>query len=145
MCGRLGVDYIDLVYFHQPVGDFVGGWKEMEKALESGKVRAIGISNFDVNDSIWNSIVENCRIVPQIVQIECHPYAQREHWQKMAAKHNIQIECWFPLGGRESKGELVARPRHLRDCQGSWQESRTDHHSVAHADGLLGHPWCLES
>lgn len=55
MCGRLGVDYIDLVYFHQPVGDFVGGWKEMEKALESGKVRAIGISNFDVNDSIWNS------------------------------------------------------------------------------------------
>lgn len=66
MCGRLGVDYIDLVYFHQPVGDFVGGWKEMEKALESGKVRAIGISNFDVNDSIWNSIVENCRIVPQI-------------------------------------------------------------------------------
>lgn len=78
MCGRLGVDYIDLVYFHQPVGDFVGGWKEMEKALESGKVRAIGISNFDVNDSIWNSIVENCRIVPQIVQIECHPYAQRD-------------------------------------------------------------------
>ena len=82
----------------------------MEKALESGKVRAIGISNFDVNDSIWNSIVENCRIVPQIVQIECHPYAQREHWQKMAAKHNIQIECWFPLGGRESKGELLRDP-----------------------------------
>ena len=110
MCRRLGVDYIDLVYFHQPVGDFVGGWKEMEKALESGKVRAIGISNFDVNDSIWNSIVENCRIVPQIVQIECYPYAQREHWQKMAAKHNIQIECWFPLGGRESKGELLRDP-----------------------------------
>jgi len=110
MCGRLGVDYIDLVYFHQPVGDFVGGWKEMEKVLESGKVRAIGISNFDVNDSIWNSIVENCRIVPQIVQIECHPYAQREYWQKMAAKHNIQIECWFPLGGRDSKGEILRDP-----------------------------------
>ena len=107
MCGRLGVDYIDLVYFHQPVGDFVGGWKEMEKALESGKVRAIGISNFDVNDSIWNSIVENCRIVPQIVQIECHPYAQRRHWQEMVAKHDIKIECWFPLGGRDSKGEIL--------------------------------------
>lgn len=114
MCGRLGVDYIDLVYFHQPVGDFVGGWKEMEKALESGKVRAIGISNFDVNDSIWNSIVENCRIVPQIVQIECHPYAQREHWQKMAAKHNIQIECWFPLADVNRRVNCCATPSSAR-------------------------------
>ena len=110
MLGRLGLDYIDLVYFHQPMGDFVGGWKEMEQALASGKVRAIGISNFDVNDSIWNSLVETARIKPQIVQIECHPYAQRKHWQEMAAKHNIQIECWFPLGGRESKGELLRDP-----------------------------------
>ena len=110
MCGRLSVDYIDLVYFHQSIGDYVGGWKEMEKALESGKVRAIGISNFDVNDSIWNSLVETARIKPQMVQIECHPYAQREHWQQMAKKHNIQIECWFPLGGRESKGELLRDP-----------------------------------
>lgn len=39
-----------------------------------------------------------------------HPYAQREHWQEMAKKHNIQIECWFPLGGRDSKGELLRDP-----------------------------------
>ena len=110
MLGRLGLEYVDLVYFHQSIGDYVGGWKEMEKALEMGKVRAIGISNFDVNDSIWNSLVETARIKPQIVQIECHPYAQRKHWQEMAAKHNIQIECWFPLGGRESKGELLRDP-----------------------------------
>ena len=110
MLGRLGVEYVDLVYFHQSIGDYVGGWKEMEKALEMGKVRAIGISNFDVNDSIWNSLGETARVKPQIVQIECHPYAQRKHWQEMAAKHNIQIECWFPLGGRESKGELLRDP-----------------------------------
>ena len=110
MLGRLGLEYVDLVYFHQSIGDYVGGWKEMEKALEMGKVRAIGISNFDVNDSIWNSLVETARVKPQIVQIECHPYAQRKHWQEMAAKHNIQIECWFPLGGRESKGELLRDP-----------------------------------
>lgn len=119
MLGRLGLEYVDLVYFHQSIGDYVGGWKEMEKALEMGKVRAIGISNFDVNvrsseshqaclngrvatdegvanDSIWNSLVETARIKPQIVQIECHPYAQRRHWQEMAAKHDIKIECWFP-------------------------------------------------
>ncbi|MBO7553418.1 MAG: aldo/keto reductase [Bacteroidaceae bacterium] len=110
MLGRLGLDYVDLVYFHQPIGDYVGGWKEMEKALETGKVRAIGISNFDVNDSIWNSLVETARIKPQIVQIECHPYAQRKHWQEMAKKHDIKIECWFPLGGRDSKGEILRDP-----------------------------------
>lgn len=107
MLGRLGLEYVDLVYFHQPIGDYVDGWKEMEKALEMGKVRAIGISNFDVNDSIWNSLVETVRIKPQIVQIECHPYAQRRHWQEMARKHDIKIECWFPLGGRDSKGEIL--------------------------------------
>ena len=85
MLGRLGLEYIDLVYFHQSIGDYVGGWREMEQALESGKVRAIGISNFDVTDSIWNSLVETARIKPQIVQIECHPYAQRRHWREMAA------------------------------------------------------------
>ena len=110
MLGRLGLEYIDLVYFHQSIGDYVGGWKEMEKALEMGKVRAIGISNFDVNDSIWNSLVETARIKPQIVQIECHPYAQRRHWQEMVAKHDIKIECWFPLGGRDSKGEILRDP-----------------------------------
>ena len=43
-------------------------------------------------------------------QIECHPYAQREHWQEMAKKYNIQIECWFPLGGRDSQGEILHDP-----------------------------------
>ena len=107
MLGHLGLDYVDLVYFHQPIGDYVGGWKEMEQALEMGKVRSIGISNFDVNDSIFNSLVETARIKPQIMQIECHPYAQRKHWQEMVKKHNIKIECWFPLGGRDSKGEIL--------------------------------------
>lgn len=110
MLGRLGLEYLDLVYFHQSIGDYVGGWKEMEQALKSGKVRAIGISNFDVTDSIWNSLVETATIKPQIVQIECHPYAQRKHWQEMCAKHNIQIECWFPLGGRDSKGAILRDP-----------------------------------
>ena len=110
MLGRLGLAYVDLVYFYQPIGDYVGGWKEMEQALEMGKVRAIGISNFDVNDSIFNSLVETARIKPQVMQIECHPYAQRKHWQEMVRKHDIKIECWFPLGGRDSKGEILRNP-----------------------------------
>ena len=107
MLGRLGLDYIDLVYFHQPVGDFVGGWKEMEQALAMGKVRAIGISNFDTSDSLFDQLIASAKVKPQIMQIECHPYAQRKHWQERCAQEGIQIECWFPLGGRDSKGEIL--------------------------------------
>ena len=110
MLGRLGLEYIDLVYFHQPMGDFVGGWKEMEQALAMGKVRAIGISNFDVSDEIFDSLINSAKVKPQIMQIECHPYAQRKHWQERCAAEGIQIECWFPLGGRESKGEILRDP-----------------------------------
>ena len=107
MLGRLGLEYIDLVYFHQPMGDFVGGWKEMEQALAMGKVRAIGISNFDVSDEIFDSLINSAKVKPQIMQIECHPYAQRKHWQQRLDEEGIQIECWFPLGGRDSKGEIL--------------------------------------
>ena len=110
MLGRLGLEYIDLVYFHQPMGDFVGGWKEMEQALAMGKVRAIGISNFDVSDEIFDSLINSAKVKPQIMQIECHPYAQRKHWQERCAAEGIRIECWFPLGGRESKGEILRDP-----------------------------------
>ena len=72
----------------QPLGDYNGAWKELEKALEMGKVRAIGISDFDFNDELFESIVAPAKVKPQMFQIECHPYAQREHWQEMAAKYN---------------------------------------------------------
>lgn len=110
MLERLGLEYIDLIYFHQPLGNYLEGWKEMEKAQAAGKVRAIGISNFDFNDELFNSIVETAAVKPQMFQIECHPYAQRKHWQEMCAKYDIKIECWFPLGGRDSKGEVMRDP-----------------------------------
>lgn len=107
MLARLGVDYLDLVYLHQPVGDYVGAWHALERLQSEGKVRALGISNFDASDSIFHSIIDSVKIMPQMFQIECHPYAQREHWQEMAKQYGIQIECWFPLGGRDSKGEIL--------------------------------------
>ena len=107
MLGRLGLEYIDLVYFHQPMGDFIGGWKEMEQALASGKVRAIGISNFDAKEELFDSLLASAKVKPQIMQIECHPYAQRKHWQERCAAEGIMIESWFPLGGRDSKGEIL--------------------------------------
>ena len=65
MMRRLGIEYIDLVYFHQPVGDYVGGWKEMEQALALGKVRAIGISNFDARDDIFDSLLNAKMLMPK--------------------------------------------------------------------------------
>lgn len=110
MLERMQLDYIDLLYVHQPVGDFVGAWKDMEKAVRMGKVRALGISNFDANDEVWDTIMEESEIKPAVLQIECHPYAQRLEMRKKAAAEGVQVECWFPLGGAMSDGALLKDP-----------------------------------
>ena len=110
MLRRLQVDYIDLLYVHQPVGDFIGAWRDMEKAVRAGKVRALGISNFEVNDSVFDLIMEKAEIKPQVLQMECHPYAQRVEARQKAARLGIQVECWFPLGGQMSQGLLLKDP-----------------------------------
>lgn len=110
MLERMQLDYIDLLYVHQPVGDFVGAWKDMEKAVAAGKVRALGISNFDANDEVFNRITEAATIKPAVLQMECHPYAQRLAVREKAKTHNIQVECWFPLGGAMSNGALLKDP-----------------------------------
>lgn len=110
MLERFGLDYLDMVYLHQPVGDYAGAWKELEKAVEQGKVRAIGISNFDYNDELFDSFIATMRLKPDAMQIECHPYAQRTHWQEKLKELGIVLECWYPLGGRESNGELLRNP-----------------------------------
>ena len=92
------------------MGEYVAGYLALEKLQEAGKVRALGISNFDASDSIFHSIIDHVNVMPQMFQIECHPYAQREHWQEVAKQNGIQIECWFPLGGRDSKGEILRDP-----------------------------------
>ena len=110
MLERMQLDYIDLLYVHQPIGDFVGAWKDMEKAVAAGKVRALGISNFDANDEVFNRIMEAATVKPAVLQIECHPYAQRIAVREKAKKHDIQVECWFPLGGAMSNGALLKDP-----------------------------------
>lgn len=107
MLARFGFDYIDLVYLHQPVGDYRGAWRELEEAVRIGKVRSIGISNFDFNDEMFSAIVDSMTITPAAMQIECHPYAQRLHWQEKLKTNGILLESWFPLGGRESGGVLL--------------------------------------
>ena len=110
MLARLQTDYIDLLYVHQPVGDFVGAWKDMEKAVAMGKVRALGISNFDANDEVFNKIMSESTVKPAVLQIEYHPYAQRLAMREKVKPYGIHITCWFPLGGAMSNGALLKDP-----------------------------------
>jgi diketogulonate reductase-like aldo/keto reductase len=95
MLDRLGLKYIDLLLLHQQVGDYVGAYKAMEKAVEQGKVRSIGISNFDEN---LDDILNNCKIKPAVLQVECHPYWNQEDLKKRVEKYGTIIESWYPIG-----------------------------------------------
>lgn len=110
MLGGLQLDYIDLLYVHQPVGDFIGAWKDMEKAVTMGKVRALGISNFDASDEVFDKIMRESVVKPAVLQMECHPYAQRLTMREKAKRYGIYVTSWFPLGGAMSKGALLKDP-----------------------------------
>lgn len=69
---RLGTDYIDLLLIHQPAGNYTAGYRLMEKAYKEGKVRAIGLSNF--NEEKIKEILDICEIKPAVLQTEIHPY-----------------------------------------------------------------------
>ena len=99
MLERLGTDYIDLLYLHQAVVDYTAGWRGLEEAVRQGKVRAIGLSNFDMNEERFNDILAKAEIKPTIVQIELHPYAQRKNFREKCKANNIAVEGWYPLGG----------------------------------------------
>lgn len=99
MLDRLDVEYIDLLYLHHPAGTIANiesAWRAMEAAYGAGKIRALGISNFDNRMEAFNAIMDE-KIKPQVMQIECHPLAQRVEARALATQYNIQVECWYPL------------------------------------------------
>lgn len=112
MLKRMNLDYIDLVYPHQPVGDVKAAWKNLEAAVKAGKVRCLGLSNFEVDgaEDIYRWCVDSTEIKPVIMQMECHPYAQRIKQREMAKKDGMAVESWFPLGGAMSNGALFKDP-----------------------------------
>ena len=95
---RLGVDYIDLMILHQPAGNIIAGYRQLEAAYKAGKLRAIGLSNFDVAQT--QRILDECEIVPAINQVECHPYFPQTELKALLTEHNIALQAWYPLGGR---------------------------------------------
>ena len=95
---RLGVDYIDLMILHQPAGNIIAGYRQLEAAYKAGKLRAIGLSNFDVAQT--QRILDECEVVPAINQVECHTYFPQTELKELLKEHNIALQAWYPLGGR---------------------------------------------
>lgn len=96
MLKRLETDYIDLLLLHQEFGDFLGAWTDMEKAVKMGKVKSIGISNFE-SDRL-EKLCEAATIKPAALQVECHPYYQQNALKARIAKYGTVLESWYPLG-----------------------------------------------
>lgn len=96
MLERLNIGYIDLLLLHQQVGDYMGAWKDMEKAVAQGKVKAIGLSNFE--SERLEEVCEAATIKPAVLQVECHPYYQQEELKKRLDPYGTVIESWYPIG-----------------------------------------------
>src|SRR4028119_2256094 len=92
---RLQLDYLDLYLIHQPYGDVYGSWRAMEELYREGKIRAIGVSNFQP-DRLMDLIVHN-QVVPAVNQIETHPFNQQIATQTFLQDNNVQIESWGPF------------------------------------------------
>ena len=93
---RLGVDYADLLYIHQPAGNWLAGYRQLEKAYKEGKAKSIGISNFE--GEYIEELEKKWEIVPQFIQVEAHPYFTQPELRKTLDKYDIKLMSWYPLG-----------------------------------------------
>lgn len=101
----LQLDYIDLYLIHWPLpmqSKYIETWRALEKLYSNGKIRAIGVSNF--NSSQIDEIIEKCEIPPMVNQVEFHPYLNQSELQNAMKSRNVQIEAWSPL----SQGEVLS-------------------------------------
>lgn len=96
MLSRLNTGHIDLLLLHQQFGDYLGAWHDMEKAVAMGKVRSIGLSNFE--SERLEEVLDMAQIKPAVLQVECHPYCQQRNLKKRIASCRTVIESWYPIG-----------------------------------------------
>jgi diketogulonate reductase-like aldo/keto reductase len=109
---RLGLDYVDLYLIHWPTPEFdqyVDTYKALEKLYKDGRVKAIGVCNFEIEH--LQRLLDECEVVPVLNQIECHPYLAQQELKEFCAKHDIFVEAWSPLeqGGEVLKDEVITK------------------------------------
>lgn len=115
---RLQLEYLDLYLIHQPFGDVYGAWRDMEELYRDGRIRAIGVSNFQP-DRLMDLMVHN-DVVPAVNQIECHPFNQQIETQKFLQDNGVQIESWGPFA--EGKHGIFENEL-LRSIAGKYQKT----------------------
>ena len=107
---KLKTDYVDLLLIHQAYGDVFGSWRAMEKAYRAGKVRAIGVSNFQAGR--FFDFAHYVDIKPMVNQLQCNPLVQQQGIEPILAEHDTKMMAWGPLGGEGADGvvknELLA-------------------------------------
>ena len=106
---RLGVNYVDLLYIHQPAGNWLAGYRQLEKAYKEGKAKAIGISNFE--GKFIEELQSKWEIAPQFIQVEAHPYFTQKELRRTLDQYDIRLMSWYPLGHGDKSllQELVFR------------------------------------
>lgn len=115
---RLGLDYVDLYLIHWPTpeyDEYLDTYKAMEKLYKDGRVRAIGVCNFEIEH--LQRLLDECEVTPVLNQVECHPYFAQNEIKDFCAKHDIFVEAWSPLdnGGEVLQDEKV---RQIADAHG---------------------------
>ena len=105
---RLDTDYIDLLFLHQPTKNWREGYKQLIKAYKQGKIKAIGVSNFE--GRYIEEVLSEFDVKPQVIQVECHPFFPQEELRRITEKEDIKIMSWYPLGGKGMTAELLESP-----------------------------------
>lgn len=93
---RLGVTYVDLLFIHQPAGNFLAGYKNIERAYQAGKARSLGISNF--HGEKLEKLLEVAEVKPQVIQLETHPYCIQHETLDRLKEYGTKLMGWYPLG-----------------------------------------------
>lgn len=96
MLTRLGTDYVDVLFLHQPTDNWREGYRNIEKAVKEGKVRSIGLSNFSAEEV--QEAIDTMEIKPQLVQVEAHPYYPQTELKKKLAETRMGLMAWSPIG-----------------------------------------------
>ena len=99
------MDYIDLLFIHQPTSNWREGYKRLIEAYQDGRIKSIGISNFE--GEYIQELLKEFDIIPQVMQCECHPFFPQTETRKITEKHNIRIMSWYPFGGKGQTEELL--------------------------------------
>lgn len=93
---RLGVTYVDLLFIHQPAGNFLSSYKNIERAYQAGKARSLGISNF--HGEKLEKLLEAAEVKPQVIQLETHPYCIQHETLDRLKEYGTKLMGWYPLG-----------------------------------------------